>query len=69
MVTIEIDKFNAINKEEASNAGVHYIDITPGSRLAVNDTTLISIDGLHSSEKMYAEWVKQLLPLARRELY
>ena len=69
VVTIEIDKFNAINKEEASNAGVHYIDITPDSRLAVNDTTLISIDGLHPSGKMYAEWVKQLLPLVRRELY
>ena len=67
-VAIEIDKFNAINKEATYNAGVHYIDITPGSRLAANDTTLISIDGLHPSGKMYAEWVKQLLPLVRREL-
>ncbi len=68
-VSSEINRFNAINKEEAHNASVHYIDITSGSRLAESDQSLTSIDSLHPSGKMYAEWVKQLLPLVRKELY
>ncbi|WP_245704511.1 SGNH/GDSL hydrolase family protein [Daejeonella rubra] len=68
-VTIEIDAFNKINREEAFNARVHYIDITPGSRLAENDQSLTSADSLHPSGKMYAEWVKQLLPMVKKELY
>lgn len=68
-VAIEIDAFNAINREEAFNARVHYIDITPGSRLAENDQSLTSADSLHPSGKMYAEWVKQLLPLVKKELF
>lgn len=68
-IRAEIDKFNAINKEVALTAGVHYIDITPGSRLALTDQSLIALDGLHPSGKMYKEWVKQLLPQVKRELY
>jgi lysophospholipase L1-like esterase len=60
----EIDGFNAINMEETENAGAHYIDITPISREAINDPTLIAGDDLHPSGKMYAEWAKLALPVA-----
>jgi len=68
-VAIEIDAFNKIIQEEVFNARVHYIDITPDSRLAGIDQSLTSIDGLHPSAKMYAGWVKKLLPLVKKELY
>lgn len=56
----EIDRFNAINKEEALKAKAHYIDITPGSRLAKTNATLIAGDGLHPSGEMYKDWAAKL---------
>lgn len=52
----QIDVFNACNKKIAAQFGVHYIDITPISRMAKNDLTLVAEDGLHPSGKMYGEW-------------
>jgi lysophospholipase L1-like esterase len=60
----EIDQFNAINLDESIKAGVLYVDVTPISRLAEEDTELIAGDGLHPSGKMYTEWVKLILPEA-----
>jgi lysophospholipase L1-like esterase len=60
-----IDRFNAINREESQRAGVHYVDITPGSRAAALDPALIAGDGLHPSGRMYAEWARLALPAAR----
>ena len=59
-VAKEIDAFNAINKEETLKMGVSYTDITPDSRLAKTDASLITNDGLHPSAKMYAKWVGNL---------
>jgi lysophospholipase L1-like esterase len=56
----EIDLFNAVNKEVSLKSKVNYINITPGSRLAKSDPSLIATDGLHPSGKMYAEWAKKL---------
>ena len=60
----EIDAFNAVNREEATKAGARYVNITPISRLAFDDRTLIARDGLHPSGKMYRMWVELLLPEA-----
>lgn len=59
----EIDQFNAVNRAETEKAGAQYIDITPISREAVSDPSLIAGDGLHPSGKMYAEWAKLALPI------
>jgi lysophospholipase L1-like esterase len=59
-IAAEIDQFNAINKDESTKAGVNYLDITPISRQAATDATLIAFDGLHPSAKMYSLWVGQL---------
>ncbi len=64
----DIDAFNAVNKEETEKAGAHYIDITPISRDAVNDSTLIASDGLHPSGKMYAEWARLASPVVLKIL-
>jgi lysophospholipase L1-like esterase len=67
-VSAEIDVFNAVNREEASKAGAHYVDITPISRQAVSDPALTASDGLHPSASMYAQWVEQLVSLVIGEL-
>lgn len=66
-ISAEIDSFNAVNKEEALKAGVAYVDITPGSRKASADLTLLAEDGLHPSGKMYAEWAKALVPVINKK--
>jgi lysophospholipase L1-like esterase len=60
----EIDRFNKVNREETEQAGARYVDITPLSRQAARDPTLIARDGLHPSAKMYAGWAELTLPQA-----
>ena len=59
----EIDQFNDINRQESANAGVSYTDITPISKLAANNASLIADDGLHPSAIMYQMWVEKLKPV------
>lgn len=61
-IAAEIDAFNAAAREETARAGARYVDITPFSRQAATDRTLVAADGLHPSGKMYAEWARLALP-------
>lgn len=63
-IASEIDAFNQVNLEESQKAGAHYVDVTPVSRKAEEDPTLVAGDGLHPSGKMYSEWAKSALPIA-----
>lgn len=65
-IATEIDRYNAVNREETAKAGARYVDITAVSR--GNDPGLVAGDGLHPSGKQYAEWVKLILPEARAAL-
>ena len=56
----EIDAFNAINKEETLAMEISYTDITPDSRKAATDGSLIAKDGLHPSGKMYLQWASAI---------
>ena len=60
-IGIEIDEFNEINLEEAERRGVHYVDVTPISREASDNLTLLAADGLHPSGKMYEAWARLVL--------
>jgi lysophospholipase L1-like esterase len=60
VVAHEIDAFNAVNKSLADKHAVHYIDITPGTRLAANDPSLLAADQLHPSGKEYTLWAEKL---------
>ena len=62
-ISAEINDFNAVNRQETEQANAHYIDITPISRQAAANPDLIATDGLHPSGKMYAAWVKMMLPV------
>jgi len=60
----EIDRFNEINLELTQEAGTRYVDVTPASREATGDPSLLAPDGLHPSGKMYAQWAQSTLPTA-----
>ncbi len=64
VISKEIDIFNAVNREETEFAGAHYVDITPISRQALDDLSLIAVDGLHPSGKMYKLWIEKIMPTA-----
>lgn len=61
-VADEINQYNARKKEIAEILDVSFIDITPISRLAENDNSLIADDNLHPSAKMYSLWVSEMIP-------
>lgn len=67
-IAAEIDVFNAVCKEECEKAGVVYVDITPSSRTAKDDASLIASDDLHFSGKMYQQWAQQALPVVEKLL-
>lgn len=56
----DIDAFNAINRAETLALGISYTDITPASRKAATDLSLVASDGLHYSGKMHMEWALAL---------
>ena len=58
----EIDEFNRVNKRVSFKKGVHYVDITPVSKLAATQSGLVAADGLHPSAEMYKLWVELLIP-------
>ncbi len=59
----EIDEFNEANYLISLHAGAHYLDVTPISREAKNDPSLIAPDGLHPSSEQYLKWDQLLEPL------
>lgn len=56
----EIDAFNGINKKLSAQYQVNYIDITPSTREAANDPSLLTSDKLHPSGKEYGKWAELL---------
>lgn len=55
-IAADIDAYNAANQLIAEKYNVHYINITPATRKASADASLLAEDGLHPSGKAYAEW-------------
>jgi len=61
----EIDWFNAINRQVTAQFQCAYLDITPSTREALYDRTLLASDGLHPSKIEYRKWAVRLLPLVQ----
>jgi len=64
----EIDDFNLINKSVTLQHNTNYIDITPGTKEANSDLSLITTDGLHPSGKEYGKWAKMVAEKISRVL-
>ncbi|MBC7948172.1 MAG: SGNH/GDSL hydrolase family protein [Chitinophagaceae bacterium] len=65
MISNQIDAYNAANKQVADKYKVHYLNITPGTREAANNTELLTSDGLHPSGKEYRRWAVEIAELIR----
>jgi lysophospholipase L1-like esterase len=61
----ELDRFNALARAAAAEAGACWVDITLLSRA---DPTALAADGLHVNGAMYRRWAEAALPVVRREL-
>jgi len=57
----KIDEFNAVLKKVSEEYQLSYYNITPISRKAKNDLSLVAGDGLHPSGKMYTLWVEEFI--------
>lgn len=68
LIAKQIDSFNVINKQLALAKSVNYIDITPSSRMAAADPSLIAMDGLHPSGLEYNKWAVLLAAVMRPNL-
>lgn len=64
----EINAFNAINKEITLADSITYIDITPLTREAATDGTLLAHDNLHYSAKEHQLWAELLAPAIQKAL-
>jgi lysophospholipase L1-like esterase len=62
----EIDRFNAVGREETLRAHARWVDITPASREAHDNWT--APDGLHPSGAQYTRWTELTLPQAEQVL-
>ena len=64
----DIDQYNLVNYEITQSFNVQYFNITPISRDAKNDLSLVAGDGLHPSGEMYTKWVELIYPWAQEIL-
>lgn len=64
----EIARFNAANRAAAAAVGARYVDVTPDSRRAAGDPSLLADDGLHPGARMHATWARLALPAAQAAL-
>lgn len=59
-ISTQIDLFNEVVREESEKKNIAFIDITPISRQALDDSSLIAHDDLHPSGKMYKLWAEKI---------
>ncbi|GAA4329882.1 SGNH/GDSL hydrolase family protein [Flaviaesturariibacter amylovorans] len=67
-ITSEIDQYNTMNRALAAQYKTQYIDITPGTREALGDPSLVASDDLHPSAAEYARWAQKLAEGIRAQL-
>lgn len=62
----ELDAFNAIAREEATEVGAHFVNVTGISR---EHAGLVASDGLHPSGAQYALWTDAIAPIVATALH
>ncbi len=60
-IAVQIDRFNGIIRRVADRYNVDFYNITPISREALFNRSLIARDSLHPSGEMYSAWVDAIL--------
>jgi len=67
-VADEINAFNSVVRQETARVRGRFVDVTPISRLASHDPSMLAFDGLHPSAAMYRLWARLALGCARDAL-
>lgn len=60
-IAVQIDRYNAIVRRVAEQYNVDFYNITPISREALVNKSLIARDSLHPSGEMYRAWVDEII--------
>ncbi len=60
IISQEIEAFNAVIAKQAQWFEIPFVDITPISKGAKTDSSLLADDELHPSGKMYGMWVQKI---------
>lgn len=60
-ISAGIDAFNEVNKTLTEARGIKYFDITPISRLGLEQPELVAGDKLHPSGEQYRRWVEVIM--------
>jgi lysophospholipase L1-like esterase len=56
-----IAAYNQAKQEITLARGVRFFDITPSTLTANLDSSLVAVDGLHPSAKLYSIWTEQIV--------
>lgn len=64
----EIDLYNSVNKAVSIQYKVNYINITPDTRKALNDSSLLAPDQLHPSGNAYKKWAEKVADVIYEQL-
>ena len=68
-ISLEIDRYNSLNKELSKDCSTNYIDITTGNRLrAKNEEQVVAADGLHPNAYEYSKWAALLAEAIEKNL-
>ena len=68
-ISLEIDRYNSLNKELSKDYYTNYIDITTGNRLrAKNEEQVVAADGLHPNAYEYSHWAALLAEAIEKKL-
>jgi lysophospholipase L1-like esterase len=64
-ISSDIESFNIIIKDEARSAGVPIVELFDLSQFAASDASMVAVDRLHFSGKMYRLWANRAFDVAR----
>ena len=60
-ISKQIDEFNLSKEIICNQNGINFIDVTKISRNAKSNPSLVALDSLHPSQKMYSLWVNEII--------
>ncbi|WP_242084155.1 SGNH/GDSL hydrolase family protein [Aestuariivivens sediminis] len=67
-ISSDIDSYNNFAENYCETNGITYINITPITRLGLEQPGLVASDGLHPSKLAYSKFVELMLPYAINKL-
>lgn len=59
-ISLEVNRFNEVNQDEANKLGVKYFNFSKPSRLFSSEPAMLAVDGLHPSGEMYKVWAERV---------